>query len=49
MLATYIYLLSNERTPENMESDNQKKLDQLFYNRLYDDFYRYRKNVSYYC
>ena len=40
MLATYIYLLSNERTPENMESDNQKKLDQLFYNRLYDDYDR---------
>ena len=40
MLATYIYLLSNERTPDNMESDNQKKLDQLFYNRLYDDYDR---------
>jgi hypothetical protein len=40
LLATYIYLLSNDRTPENIESDPQKRLDQYFYNYMYDDYDR---------
>ena len=40
MLATYIYILSNSRTAQTLESDNQKKLDELFYGRMYDDYDR---------
>jgi len=31
LLATYIYILSNERTLENMDMDSQKRLDEYFY------------------
>ena len=40
MLATYIYLLSNDRNAKNIESDNQKNLDRFFYNLMYDDYDR---------
>ncbi len=37
LLATYIYLLANERNAKNIESDSQKRLDQYIYNFMYDD------------
>lgn len=40
LLATYIYLLANERNAKNIELDSQKRLDQYFYNFMYDDYDR---------
>ena len=40
LLATYIYLLANERNANNIESDRQKRLDNYFYNFMYDDYDR---------
>lgn len=40
LLATYIYLLSNDRNAHTVESESQKKLEQYFYNYMYDDYDR---------
>ena len=42
LLATYIYLLANDRTAETMETEPQKKLEQFFYNFMYDEYDRAR-------
>ena len=40
LLATYIYLLTNDRNAKTIESDSQKRLEQYFYNYMYDDYDR---------